>query len=398
MGKSDANRTGLAYAVETTWGTIATRQYQELRFTGESLAYNVANIQSSEIRDDRQIADTIQTGADCGGGFNFELSYGSFDDLLYAALWSSGWSVAINSTKSSLQMNTAGHMWLDTGQSFASFVTGQWIEVSGFAAAGATADNNNYFYITGARTTGIDVIPPPTVATASSNNSLLTVKGSYIRNGVTETSLTIEREHADITQFFAFAGMVANTLNITATANAVLTGSIDFIGKSATRSASAGTSTANASATTTDVLNTVSNVGRILEGATAATMATIDATLFIQEISFSLNNNVRGIPAIGTLGFVDIGVGSCEVTGALNVYFKDGTLYDKYIAGTETGLAFKVEDEDGNAYIFTFPRIKFESDAINASGQNTDIMENMAWRAIRDVGSDCMIQIDKFPA
>lgn len=397
MGKADSNRTGLAYAAETTWGTVATCAYQELRFTGESFAFNISNIQSSEIRDDRQITDLVQTGADCGGGFNFELSYGAFDTLFNAALWSASWSGAISSTRSSLEMNTSGYMWVTNqvlGGASGTFVTGQWIEVSGFSASGATADDNNYYYITGCRATGINVIPPPLVATASSNNSLLTVKGGFIRNGITESSFTFERDHADITQYFDFAGMVVNTMNITASANSIMTGSFDFIGKDVTRSASPATSTETA-ASTNDVMNAVANVGRILEG---GTLATISPDLFIQEISFSLNNNVRGLSAIGTLGFVDIGVGAVEITGAMNVYFKDGTLYDKYINATETGLAFKAEDSSGNAYIFTFPRIKFEGDAINASGQNSDIMENIGWRAIRDATTDCMIQIDRFPA
>ena len=89
---SDANRIQLRYCEEDTWGTTpATRALQELRLTGESLSYNIANIVSTEIRDDRQVTDLIQTGAECGGGTNFELSYGTYDDFMEGALWSD-WS------------------------------------------------------------------------------------------------------------------------------------------------------------------------------------------------------------------------------------------------------------------------------------------------------------------
>ena len=39
----DSNRTGLAYIEETVWGTVPAKALTGLRFTGESLAFNVAN-------------------------------------------------------------------------------------------------------------------------------------------------------------------------------------------------------------------------------------------------------------------------------------------------------------------------------------------------------------------
>ena len=63
MGKSDANRTGLAFVEEATWGLFpasAGTPLTDLRFTGESLSYNITNTQSAEIRDDRQITDLVQ--------------------------------------------------------------------------------------------------------------------------------------------------------------------------------------------------------------------------------------------------------------------------------------------------------------------------------------------------
>jgi hypothetical protein len=143
-------------------------------------------------------------------------------------------------------------------------------------------------------------------------------------------------------------------------------------------------------------MNAVSNVGQIMEGSPLAAIAGV----FVQELSFSLNNNVRGQPAIGTLGNADLGVGTVEITGTLNTYFENGDLYDKYLAGTETALSFKVEDvhpsnEYGNAYIFTFPRVKFQSDTVNVGGLNSDVMENLTWQAIRHAAQNCTINIDR---
>jgi len=137
------------------------------------------------------------------------------------------------------------------------------------------------------------------------------------------------------------------------------------------------------------------NVGEIYEG---ATLAAIPASLFIQSVDLSLANNVRGLKAVSHLGNADIGVGSCNVTGSMNTYFADNTLYDKYLAGTATGLSFKIADSDGNTYIFTMPSIKFSTDALNAGSQDSDVMENLGFQALRHETYDYTIQVCKFSA
>lgn len=402
---SDTNRTQLSFAKENAWGlfpTAAGTPQINLRFTGESFGYNIANIQSAEIRSDRQVTDLIQTGADCSGGFNFELSYddNGFAELFKGALWAATWSTPISSNKTSLEMDpgvTYGYLWTLAYDSFASFDTGQWVKVSGFSTTGATAANNGCYFIAGCRTTGLDVLPNIPVATTSTNNGVLTVQGCYIRNGTTETSYSFERTHSDVTQYFDFTGNIINSLTLTAAANAVVTGSIEVIGKEATRAATSGTAQSKTAAATNDVFNAVSNVARIMEGY-GTSFSTIDSDLIVQQISLSIANNARGISGIGTLGFADVGVGAVAVTGTMNAYFKDGTFYDKYVAATDTGFSFELTDNDGNTYIFTFPKIKIATDGINVPGQNADVVENMTWQAIMHPTYLYTVQIDKMPA
>lgn len=84
-----SNRTALRFVKEVAFNaTPATPAFKNLRYTGESLAFNKRNVTSSEIRSDRMTADLIQVGADVSGDLNFELSFESFDDLIAAALCS----------------------------------------------------------------------------------------------------------------------------------------------------------------------------------------------------------------------------------------------------------------------------------------------------------------------
>jgi hypothetical protein len=59
---------------------------KQIRYTGESLNFNIENTKTSEIRPDRTETDLIQTSGSGGGDINFELSYGTFQDFLEAVL------------------------------------------------------------------------------------------------------------------------------------------------------------------------------------------------------------------------------------------------------------------------------------------------------------------------
>lgn len=85
----DSSQTRLAYIAESAWGTTpATPTFQELRYTGENLNPNIENVVSNEIRSDRNVTDLIQVGAGAGGSIDFELTYGTLDDLLESLMYS----------------------------------------------------------------------------------------------------------------------------------------------------------------------------------------------------------------------------------------------------------------------------------------------------------------------
>jgi hypothetical protein len=86
---SDANRVRIGYAAESVWGTTpASPALQLLRFTNDSLMANAEFSSSNEIRDDRQVSDVVRTNFGAGGDLGIELSYGAFDELFEALLFS----------------------------------------------------------------------------------------------------------------------------------------------------------------------------------------------------------------------------------------------------------------------------------------------------------------------
>jgi len=390
----DSNRAALYYGEEVTWGTLATCTFQELRFTGESFAYNITNVTSAEIRSDRQVTDLIQSDADTGGGFNFEFSYDSFNAFLEGALWSD-WSTALAISAGKIGIYTNGNITASGATAgttnFSLATVGQWIELRG----SAVATNNGYYQITAKTSSNlITVTPAPDATATGATATVITIKGSYLRNGTTEHSYSVIRYHGGLAsgQYFTFLGQVINTFNLSAQAGAILTGSFDFIGKKGSLAQSSASVTAATAAGTTSVLNSVSNVAEVREAGSDV------ASCLVQGLDFSVANNVRGMKALATLGNCDIGVGKCDVTGTLTAYFKDNSLYDKYLAATASSISYKVEDSSGNAYIIDMPQIEFETDGINVGGQDQDVTETLGFRALKDPTYGYTIQISKFAA
>lgn len=382
---SDANRTILRRLAETTWNQIPSAAMTETRFTSESLAFNVGFIASQEITPTRDTSDLIQVGADSSGDVNFELIYGEYDELLESAFYNA-FSTTFNVTDTDIDAANADNSFNKTGADFpTTLVPGQFIYVSGFTE---TANNGWHEVVTA---TASKITVSSTLTTEAAGDSV-TIKSSHLRNGVTRKSFTLEKEFADKTQFFSFSGMVVNTMSLSFAANQIATGTFSFLGGAAARAgATVGTGAANA-ATTNTPMNGVSNLSNIKEAGSPL------SGIFFQSVDLNINNNVRPIDAIGTLGHIDVGAGTIEVTGTINAYFEDGNLYDKYVAGTETSVSFEMTDADGNRYLVNMPRVKFSSGAPTAGGLNQDVLLPLGFQAIKDQTFGHSVQIDRAPA
>jgi len=90
---SDTNRVGLYIARNSEREepiTLSPTELRQMRYTGSpGLAFAPNSILSDEVREDRQIPDSILVGASAGGNLNIELSFGTFDLLLESTMLSS---------------------------------------------------------------------------------------------------------------------------------------------------------------------------------------------------------------------------------------------------------------------------------------------------------------------
>lgn len=89
---SNGSRHALYGVPESTYGeTPQDPALDAIRITGTTIGLSKDPLESAEIRSDRQKADFRLGANQVGGDLNFELSYGSFDQLLDAVLMADGW-------------------------------------------------------------------------------------------------------------------------------------------------------------------------------------------------------------------------------------------------------------------------------------------------------------------
>lgn len=114
------------------------------------------------------------------------------------------------------------------------------------------------------------------------------------------------------------------------------------------------------------------------------TMAGVTGALCFSNLSMELNSNVRGIECIGTLGYKEQVLGRFEASIKGTAYFVSNDLLDYLVSQTTFPVTVKIEDPQGNAYNFFYPRCKMSAGGANASGTNQDVVSNVSMNALYD--------------
>lgn len=383
MGSS--NRTRVAYVAESNWGvTPATPTLTTVRRTGGSLKSPTETVTSNEIRSDRNRATVQRVGVSANGSMEFELSYGSHDDLL-AAAFASAWTTAINFSDS-VQITALTGTIAATG-AFTNALVGQWLKLSGFTTPG----NNGYFRVATKTSANEITVEDPDDVLEDETKSAAITSGGCLRNGTTESSFTIEQSHLDLGFYLQFLGMRVGGVNLSIPASGLITGSFDFQGKEATASAATIANTLTA-AGTNPVFNGTSHFAALTVGGAALADN-------LTEISVALTNNLRQRRALGSLAPVGVIYGTADVTGSFRLYPTGKTLIDKYLDFEESSLALRLVGGDGKkSYILTIPKLVFTGDLPETGALDGDVTLDLNWTAYFDSGLDCTIQLDRFAA
>lgn len=297
MPTAQGSRHEYSFVTEVTYGTTpGSPTMRRLRNTGGGLNLNKEQYQSAEMRADRQIVSHRHGPRQGLGTIPFELSYGSFDDLLESAMF------------------------------------------------GAWATN-------------------------------------VLKAGTTQKSFTIERRFTDISQYLRYTGCIVNTMSLTIPNTGIVTGEFGFFAKDMNTS---GTSLG----TPTDVTTNepfVAAGGTLTEGGSPFAAVT--------ALSINLENGVGPNFAVGSNLTRDPSYGKSMVTGTLEAYFEDLTLYNKFLNETISSLSMDLTD-GVNTLTLSLPRIKYTGAEIPVDGEGS-IKASLPFVALRDTTAATQFQITR---
>ena len=197
-----------------------------------------------------------------------------------------------------------------------------------------------------------------------------------------------EKEFTDVSNAFAvYRGMVVGSMSIEMAAGAVATGTFSFTGKREEDAAVSIGTVPSLELSANPVITAIEDTNAILE----------DGDLFgATQLSLVVENNLRARNQIGTLGSISIGAGVISVTGTLQGYFENKGIIVKYLDFETSSIAFLATDAGGNVYVYDMPKVKYSSGQRVAGGQNSDIIADMGFTAVRCPSENITLRIAKF--
>lgn len=383
MAQSESNRVSVRFSEETTWNeTPSSPTMAELPYTSESMSYEKRTVKSNTVRADRLTDDVIEVGGGSSGDISFEYKFGDFDKLIEGALGSAFTSLAFTgSANVDFAASSGGTQVLTVPSGSMNTVpVGAYVKIGG---AGVATANKGVFLVTARGTTSLTV--KNAAGTAESGKSA-TVTMKHARTGTTKKSYLIEKGFLDIDEYISFRGCRVGSWNMNIETEAIVTGSFGFVGAGAFTATNsiAGSVTSQGSLT---VANATSNIGRIEENGTALTTA-------LRSVKFSLNANPRALPAVGTKFPIGVNLGSFEITGTIDAYFEDLTLYNKFLNHDNTSLVLEMISPESDNTLITLHSLRFTKASPVGAGLNQDVMVSLDFTSKKDSTYTTMMQVD----
>jgi len=381
---ASSSRLNVSYIPEATFGvTPASGTVYALRVLNESFDYSISKDMSKEINAYRSVSSMVPVSASSSGSIGGELQYAEFDRLMSSALQSAytvygtngvGATFTADFTATTITASSA-----PTGSSaFTGLKKGQWFRVS----AGMNANDGKILRVskTTAPTATVITLDANTPAVVGAAVTGVAVQSSRLTNGTTQTSFTFQKELNDVAQFFKYTGQTPSKMDVALSQGGLSSIKFDFKGSGVDRSTSTLLPSAATPSYTYDVHSGVSGSSCVLweNGAPLS---------LVKSISMAYDNSLREQNALCSLSPVGLGSGNINLTLQAEIYFADGSIFDRFINNTNTELVFSSVDGYGNGYVFTIPVANISTHKLVAGGKDQDLMASVSFTALRDASN-----------
>lgn len=369
---ANSSRHETYYVPESTYGeTPVSPSFLYSRNAGLTLGVTKTEIQSSELYADRGIRDSRHGNKQLGGDEAIELSYSSHDDILEGGLggtWNA--SPASPVTDTTIAAVASGNSLTDTNSGFGSIPAGTLIKIEGFT----TSTNNGIAYVNASAAGQLD-LDGITFTDEAAGASITVSEMETLKIGIVRRPFSFLRDFTDLTdgRYNLNTGCEVNTISLSTTLDAIITGTFNFLGKGESSSASPPAGSTFGSPTTMEPF--VSFDGCVYEnGARSGIISAFDWTLSNGlEAKFSVCSDETAQP----------GQGQADITGNITAYFDNDVLLNKFLNETESSLKQQLTDAAGNSFAVYFPIVKYNGGQPDIGGEVNSTI-SLPFRALYD--------------
>lgn len=361
----------LKYKEEVTWGTVpAAAGSQSLRRVSSDLSLRKQTFESAEILTHLQRLDFRHGVRSVEGSINGELSPGTYEDFIAAALRRAftavtdiaGASITVAGTGPTYTITRAAGSWLTDG-----IKAGQVVRLTAGTFNAANL-NKNLLVLAVTSATVLTVQPLNGVALVAEGPiaaATLGIPGKVTyapASGHTDKSYSIEHWFSDLSLSEVFSGCKINRMNVAIPPAGMATLGFEFLGKDITAAGAEYFTTPTAETTT-----------GILAGPNGLLVAQSGAIAVVTGLSFTDDNNMSAEAVVGSTTYADIAEGRILVSGQMTAMFDSATIRDYFLNETEVQLmvALAASPAAAAAFMsFALPRVKFGAGAPDDGDKN----------------------------
>ena len=362
LAKGVAKRIAYKKELPAAWGEIPADPTGAKQLNRVTASFNkvVDFITSATIRSDYQTQDYRGSLTRAEGSLNTELSPGTINDFLAAALARDFTAGATTTAEVTIAQSGAFYSITRTAGDYLAdgFYVGNVVRMSG---AGLNPQNvgNNVVILSASATviTAMTLGKNTLIAEGPVTGATLSVVGKQTfapQTGHTSDSFTFEEWYGDILQSELYTGAKVGSVALQLPTSGYVTADVSFMGKDLVRAGSTKFFTSPAASSTEGL--TVSVSGAVLvDGVPAAVITSAD---------FTIDRGLEPANVIGTNYAVEIFDGRINVTGNMSTYFMNGTYRDYFINETPISVVIVLStgtEADAEVISFLLPKVKLGS-------------------------------------
>ncbi len=211
---------------------------------------------------------------------------------------------------------------------------------------------------------------------------------NVLKNGTTPKSFTFEEtlELGATDSFSRFSGVMVNSMSLAIASRAAVTGTLNLMGIKEVVDDAIVVDATYAAPNTKPISTSSANV---------ANLSVAASNPKVRTLNLEITNNLRTRPVVNSLYSEEFGSGRFEVTGTLEAYFENSTLYESVLSHGGGALAFTIGNAANEKYTISVPKIIFGNGEKRVGGNDDDVIVSLPFRGVYDVTEACTMKITR---